>query len=341
MSYRDTRLKLAQALGFFWLRIFTDQEFVEGYVNSIAVEFWDLDRMVAELPDYQSRYLLPLKDVADARLFLFDEATLDRTQYVYGGGLAYGTEGSYGQQSAGAEGWSYAIDETLVPNFLTVGVLGNAKILTLNVDYTVADGRILFRDNPLEIAGLQILPVAADGETKIKFLLWGFKVERDLRAVQNFFGVIGGVVAASTRQYQAAVNIAWDLRVDGASKQNTNRVLCLITDTDYVAQAGQVQAVFIEGDRQCVATENAVYTAPLGATVLTVKGATLAVGDLIFDSYAVRYEKEEVDFADFGGLLLDKGLLGPGYLSGVFAGNTVVPVTKQHAPDWSYVEPVI
>ena len=339
MSYLDTRQKLAQALGFFWLKVFTDQAFVEGYVNAIAVEFWELDRLVQELPDYQSRYLLPLKDVSDARLFLFDESTLTRTKWVYGGGLTYGADAAYGQQHQGSGAWSYASDETLVPNFLTVGVLGNARILTLGVDYAVADGRIVFRDNPLELANLQVLPTAADGETKMKFLLWGFQVERDLRAVQNFFGVLAGVVANSTLKYQEAVNIAWDLRVDGASKRNINRVLCFISDTDYVEQDGQVRDIFVEGNRWCVVTENAVYTAPLEATVLTVKGAELRQGDFIFNSYAVRYEKEEVDFADFGGLLLDVGLLGPGYRSGVFAGNTLVPVTKTHAPTWTYVTP--
>jgi len=341
VSYSDVRLKVGRTLGYFWLQVFTDQNFVEGYTNAVAVEFWKLDRLVQELTDYQSRYLIPLKDVQDARLFLFDEATLERTQWTYGSDLTYGTLGAYGQQHQSAGGWSYAIDPTLAPSFLTAGVLGERQILTLGVDYVLDGERIVFRDNPLELANLQMLPTASVGEPQMKFLLWGFRVEQDLRAVQSFFGVLAGVVASSTRKYQAAVNLAWDLRVDGASKRNTDRVLCFISDTDYVEQAGQVQDIFVEGDRWCVATENAVYTAPLAAEVQTVKGASLAQGERIFDSYAIRYEKEEVDFADFEGLLLTAGMLGPAYRSGIFVGNTPVPVTKVHAPAWTYVEPAV
>jgi hypothetical protein len=339
VTFRDTQLKISQTLGYFWFKVFTDQSFVEGQVTTLAVEFWELERMLQELPSYQSRYEIPLKDVRDVRLFLFDEATLERVPWRYGDALSYGPTASFGQQLPSASGWSYAIEQDQLPNFLSVSVQGRSRVLIRNVDYTVAEGRITFKENPLELAGVRTLPVAGEDEPQLMFLLWGFQVERDLRAVQEFFGVLAGVVADSTRKYQAAVNLAWDLRVDGASKRNTDRVLCFISDTDYVEQAGQVTDIFVEGDRWCVATENAVYTAPLGATVQTVKGASLQQGERIFDSYEVRYEKEEVDFEAFGGLLLDGGLLGPGYRSGIFIGNEVVPVTKVHDPKWTYVEP--
>ena len=341
MSFADTRIRVANALGFFWLKVFTDQDFVDGYTKSLAVPLADINRMVDELPEYQSRYTIPVKDVSDLRVLTFSEATLDRELHHYGDGLPYGTGAAYGQLSESAVGWNYAISADYSPAFLTPDVLGHGIVWTRGVDYVVVDGRIVFRNNPLDLAGLLTRPRRlADGSMTLDFMLWGFGVEEDLQAVQSFFGILAGIVGPSSDAYKQAVNIAWDLRVDGATMRNVKRLLSYISGVDYVDLPGQVRAVFTEGDRQCVLTADRVYTAPLGMAVLAVVGQTLAPGDLIFDAFAIRYGQDEVDFADFGGLELDIGMVGPGYRSGVFLGNAEVPVTRVHGRNWTYVEPV-
>ena len=336
MSYSDTRTKINEALGFFWLRVFTDTDFIKGWTQSLAVPFWNLDRMAAELPEYQGRYDIPIKDVKDTHLFVFSEADVDRDAHKYGDGLLYGEGSIYGEQVVTLTEWNYPIAEDLSPAYLTGSVFGGHPVWQRGVDYDVINGRIIFREDPLNLPGVEKLPTSADGETVIQFLLWGFKTDRDVQAVQDMFGVIGGVYQFdSSEDYKEAVNIAWDLRTDGASLQNIHRLLSHISDVDYVSAIGTVMQIFDEGDRVVVMTEDQVYTAPLGTGVLVELGDQLAPGTPIFNSYSLRSGKEEVDFEDFEGLLLEQGVLGSGYINGIFLPNEQVPVQLVHADSWT------
>ena len=150
--------------------------------------------------------------------------------------------------------------------------------------------------------------------------------------------MVAGVAAASSKVYKEAVNIAWDLRTEGASVQNIKRLLSLASDVDYVGQAGQIEDIFPEGDRICVQTENALYTAPIGTEVLFPIGSSLSIGEVIFDTFILRQSSEDVDFTDFEALLLDFGFLGLNYSSSLLIPNATVTVSKRHGSGWTYVE---
>lgn len=336
MSYSQTLDKFRQALGVFWLEIFTDANWVAGWTKAMGVPFWNLDRMAADLPNYSSRYHVPLKDVEDVRIFIFSEADQDLAAHHYGDGLKYGDGAAYGQLNPSI--YNYAIDPGLSPLFLAPTVFAPTAVWQRDIDYTIANGRIIFKRNPMNLPGVTMVPTGGMNGTILRFLLWGFQTEKDLSAVQDFFGTVAGVIGPSTAQYQRAVRIAWDLRVDGVSQRNIQRLLCAITDVDYVDAAGTVRAIYVEGDRRCVLTENALYTAPLSVNLVVVHGQSLSAGQPISDAFSVRQGKEEVDFAEFGGLLLEDGLLGPGYRNGIFLENATVPVTRQHGAGWTEAE---
>jgi hypothetical protein len=158
-------------------------------------------------------------------------------------------------------------------------------------------------------------------------------VEEDIQAVCNYFGTIAGICGESSDDLNTAVNIAWDLRVEGATVRNIHRMLALMTDTDYVDQTGTIQEIFEEGDKQCVLTENAVYTAPASANVLIPAGSTIQEGDFLFDTYIVKGGTELIDFEDFEALTLGPGLVGNVSPQGLLFENTLVDIVQEAHPD--------
>lgn len=337
MSFSAERQKVLEMLGFFWTRVFLDSDFVDKYATTIAVQFQDLNEYVELLPDYLSRQLLPVTQVQDSRIFVFNESDLDRDAAKYGdGNHVYGDGLAYGQQLTVLNEWRYPIEPDYRPSFLAVDLLDPKAILQLDVHYTIRDNVITFQEDPLKLAGLRKYPTVVDDEIEYGFLLWGFSVHEDVQAVNNFFGIVGGVAGDSSPHLKEAMNIAWDLRTEGASVRNIIRMLSYVTNTDYVSLEGKVLDIYTESDRVCVLTDTAVYTAPLGSQVLphVVPGLVLQPADMIFDTFVLRTGRDVLDFEDFEGLTL-----GPGYVSqvaphGLFFQNTEVPVIQERHPDF-------
>jgi hypothetical protein len=337
MSFYSTKQDIFEYLGFFWLRVFLDSEFVSGYSSSIAVQFNDLANAFDRLPEYFSRYTIPLLETEDIHVFAFNEADLDRDAYHYGDPLTYGEGAQHGQKLVRFNAWKYPFDTSYEPAFLATSYAQPAEILQKDVDYHFEPGYLVFHKDPLELTTLDKFPRSQDGVMFFQFTLWGFKVERDIRAVQNYFGIVGGLIGDTSPQYQTAVNVVWDLRVDGASRQNIVRLLAVATDTDYVSQDGTVTDIFVEGNRLCVQTENNVYTAPVGAEATVVTGQSVQRGDSVFDVFVIRQGKEAIDFEEFEGLTLGPGYLGNQYGGSLLFVNDLVPVTREHAPGWTEV----
>jgi hypothetical protein len=332
---RDAKNDVLTALGFFWTRVFLDSDFVDGYSTSIGVELAQLNELTEVLPDYASRRKTPIKHVRGVRLFIFNETDLDTNAARYGqDGVLYDGQYSYGQQTMDLDEWRYPIDPDFCPNFLTTGILNPERILTKDVDYTISDGTITFLEDPLLAAGLdkRSLPTA-DGP-RFQFFLWGFNVEEDISAVCDYFGTVAGVCGPSNETYHKALNIAWDLRVEGATVQNIHRMLSVITNTDYVHTGGKIHEIFYEGDRICVRTEENIYTAPGNAKVVVPVGTTIEPGDIIFDTFSVKHGSEPIDFDEFEGLTLDQGYLATTVGGSLFLPNQTVPVTLEKHPDW-------
>lgn len=337
MLFSSERQKIIDILGFFWSRVFLDSDFVDKLATAVAVQFQGLNDYVAELPDYLSRALIPIDRVGCSRIFVFNENDLDRDAAKYGDGRrTYGGGLTYGQQSAALTEWRYPIAAGLTPKFLTVNLVDPAAIMQIDVHYTVADGVITFKTDPLKSAGLQKYPTVHEGQVKFGFVLWGFAVHEDIQAINNFFGVVAGIAGDTSSMLKEAMNIAWDLRTEGASVRNIARMLCYITRTDYVDKAGQVVDIYTESDRLCVLTDNSVYTAPLGSSVVDGMhiGSNIQIGDIIFDTFVLKAGQELLDFEDFEGLTLGPGYVGGIAPNGLFFPNIEVAVSQERHPDF-------
>jgi hypothetical protein len=338
VPFSQEKQQVLDMLGFFWTRVFIDKEFVDGYAESISLQLQRLNRFADRLPDYLSRQLVPVTEVSGFRLFIVDETTLDPYAFHYGDeGLEYGGGASYGQLAVNPDQYDYAFDPNFCPNFLGTTLSDSETILTKGEDYEIENGRIILNSSLEAVPGIQKIPrTLPGGEIVYQYLLWGFVVEEDIRAVCDFFGTVAGVCSESTERTKEAVNIAWDMRTEGASKKNLIRMLCLLTHTDYVTQAGTVTDIYLESGRNCVLTDNNVYCAPQAAKVLphVIPGYAIAEGEVIFDGFSVKGDDEVIDFDDFEGLALGPGYTGDLAPNGLFFANTLVPVTKEKAPGW-------
>jgi len=337
--YSEVRKTVTDVLGFFWQQVFLDPAFVSGQTMALSLNFDALNALADSLPDYLSRKKIPYGDRHVYRLFVFNEADLDRDAAHYGDpGVVYGGGIAYGQQITDFTQWKYPIDSGLLPEFLTTGFTTPGIILRRDTDYVVADGSIIFFRNPLEIPGIMKRVTSYQGQTPVfSFLFWGFQVMEDIGAVCDYFGTVAGVCGPGTAVMQEAVNIAWDLRVEDATVRNVKRMLSVLTRTEYARQAGTVREIRPEGDSICIRTDVDVYTAPVTAIVLVDVGDALVSGQLLFDSFAVHEGVGEIEFSDFEGVAL-----APGFIQDVkaplFFVNQIVPVEKTHDPDWVTVQ---
>jgi hypothetical protein len=333
-TFAEAKSDALETLGFFWNRVFLDSEFVDAQATTIAVNLQQLDEFTERMSQYLSRYKVPTKELKRHRLFIFNEAnaTTRKIQYgddglVYGGGIFYGDD-------TGEEVYVYPIDVGFDIEFLAVGISSPSTILRKGIDYNILDNTVHFFKNPTEIPGLtRKITLNTSGTPVFQFLLFGFEVAEDIKAACNYFGTIAGICGESSISLDNAVNIAWDLRVDGATVRNIQRMLALLTGTDYVDQTSVVQEIFEEGDRICVLTDVAVYTAPATASVLKVVGETINEGEFLFNTYSVKGGNELIDFTDFEAFTLGPGLVGEVSPQGLLFENNLVNIVQEAHPD--------
>jgi len=334
-EFVDVKASVLRELGAFWLTVFMDNDFVLGHSDVLALNFSDFLKSVDRLPAYSSRKSVPIKEMQAQRLFYFNEEDLDTNALHYGDNAVYGVSHTYGEQEVNLSRYSYPIEDGFSPSFLTTAYSDSPVILRKGEDYTIAEGRIFFLVDISKLEGIiKRASISTNGAVVYTYLLWGFSVEQDIQAVCDFWGTIGGVCGESTSLIQEASNIAWDLRVEGATVRNITRAMSAATDTDYVSKGGVVRDVFYEGDRICVLLDDAVYTAPLSANVLVSVGDTIQEADVIFDTFSISPGQEPVPFSNFEGLSLDKGYLSDQKSNGILFVNTLVPVTKRKPHNW-------
>jgi len=339
LTFRETQKQLISILGFFWIKVFLDTDFVDAHTTSVGVQLKDMLNGIDTFRDYLSRLTLPIKKLHSTRIFIFSEGDLDRVSARYGDeGRVYGAgDLAYGQMETTLEVYTYPIDPNFEPEFLATTFLGDSKILKRGVDYTLSDGTISFKTDPLQNPGLEKrLFNNLDAEPVYQFLYWGFSIEEDISAICDYFGVIAGICGLSNVSWKLAMNIAWDLRVEGASVRNVNRLLAVLTDTDYVDEAGTVTAIYREGDRQCVQTLQRIYTAPLKAAVLVTTGQLIQPAQAIFDTYSITPGTRVISFENFEGLTLGQGFLHRLSTSGIFLPNVSTPITKTNATSFAF-----
>ena len=60
MSFSDRKKTILNSLGFFWTEVFLDDDFVNSYSKTLAIQYNDLDTIVANTPGVKSREDIPV-----------------------------------------------------------------------------------------------------------------------------------------------------------------------------------------------------------------------------------------------------------------------------------------
>jgi len=338
-SPRETKSELRTAMGHFWSKVFLDQDYVDASTGSVGIRAQVTRDLEDSLQYYISRYTIPVFRLHDTRLFTFSTRDMDSAVNHYGdAGLEYGDPTLlYGLTTDDPDSPRFPIGD-FVPPYLSTSILEPGHVLTLGTDYTVEDGYIQFRESPLRDENI-LKTVVVDSESSYRtFMYWGFRSEEDQKDLCSFFGTIAGICGFSSEDLKAAINIAWDLRVSGASESLVNRLFSLLAHVDYVHTGGIVQEIYTEGDRRCVRTKTDIYTGPVNSDVTVAQGQTISKNDTLFESFQIRPGSDILDSDFLSGLTLGKGYIQLTSGGGMFFKNSYVPIYTYFPEGWYRLE---
>lgn len=334
MSFKEIKDNIRKALGYYWLEIFADSEFIDNDITTMSVSLEELDQIVEDLPDYLRRDKIPLTERQTYSLVLLKEDNLGETPHRYGTDIEYAGSGVIYGDSLGAD-WkfSYPISDDVRFQFLCLHLTEADVVLTRDVDFRFQFGRIFFKKDPAKIPGVMTRPHGVlEGVPLLETILWGINTETDLNAVRDFFGIMADVIGDTSETYKKTVNVIWDLRIEGATDRNLGRLLSLVSDVDYV-EGGVVRDIYNEGDRVCIRTDDKIYTAPTGTDILVEIGDTLTEGQIVFDAYVLHSGKHIIPNEDISALVLDQKYV-KGIKGSLLIPNLRVPIGTKRSGGW-------
>jgi hypothetical protein len=331
---KDTKAALKAAMSYFWTHTFLDQDYIDALTGSVALRAQTTVELENNLINYLSRFDIPAYKIHDTRLFQFSTRTMDEAADRYGEGRTYGEAAfNYGTLDLDPDSPRFPVGD-FIPPYLSLNILSPSKVLTLDVDYTVANGWLTFNESPLRDDAVSKIDRTDTEGSYRTFMYWGFSALEDQQDLCNFYGTIAGICGFTSEDLKRAINIAWDLRVNGASVSLLHETFALLGDVDNVHEEGVVQDIYCEGDRQCVRTDTAVYTAPAGVAVLVELGQTIYPNANIFESFQLRQGTEILDADFLPGLTLDTGFISLPSGGGLHFKNAYVPITTYLPFNW-------
>jgi hypothetical protein len=329
-----TAEELRKALGVFWLRHFKDPDYVEGTTISVALRAQTTRTLEDNLSNFLSRKDIPIFKNHDTRLFVFSEKDADFVRYKYGSNIEYGDAGvRYGTEGDYLQGISFPIGK-FSPPYMSRSLLTPAGTLTLDVDYVVDGGRIIFKINPLTNDNIPKTLVYDTAGSYNTFQLWGFKTLEDQNDLCNFYGTVAGVAGASSKYLKDAINLAWDLRVNGASENLVYRMFSLIAGVDPVDKTGVVSTTYVEGNRHFILTDTELYSGPANAVPTVSRGETIQPYDTLFDTFQILRGSYVVPYTFVEGLTLSHGFVKLPSGGGIYFKNSQVEVLRYRDADW-------
>ncbi len=333
-SSKDTKAAIKAAMSYFWTNTFVDQDYVDALTGSVALRAQTTVELENSLINYLSRYDIPAYKVHDTRLFQFSTRSMDSFTDKYGEGRTYGEiPFNYGKESTDPDSPRFPIGD-YIPPYLSTSILGPANVLTLDVDYTVENGWITFNESPLRNSAIDKVYRSDEQGSYTTFLYWGFSAKEDQKDLCNFYGTVAGICGFTSEDLKRAINVAWDLRVNGASNTLIHETFALLGDVDNVRATGVVKAIYCEGDRICVRTASEVYTAPAGVSVLVQEGQTIYPNQIIFECFQLELGTNVISSDFLPGLTLSKGFIDLPSNGGMFFKNSLVPITVYKPEDF-------
>lgn len=190
-----------------------------------------------------------------------------------------------------------------------------SAILLKNEHFKIRNGYLVFEKDLFEILPEQ------DG----KITLWLRAGYRDQRFLQDRIGLLTQTRGDSTPAYRDFCNKILDCVAEGTNDHRLTQLVCLLYDVPCTETKEIVEAIGTDIRGRWLATDRAVYRAPLSASFRDPVGTTLDPGTILTD--AIRPIRGR-SFPENVPLVLERRFLGTSYASGLVFPNGDFPLTR-------------
>lgn len=298
--------QLRSVFGSFWFKVWKQPEFVETLTQSYG-------KMYSLLRD---------KSVDSTRITSIDDMPVEYDrQYsvMYFASVDVGTE--YVKIGDFVIGDGTVIGDAENPMLYTVmcpytdilfiqnDIINPTSILAKDKDFTLRDGKLYFRKNPATYAFKTTVTVI-DGEPAALYMPWLIRTSATTDNLRYFYGEFIKTAFKSTDHYRKMLKSLWLLYVEGSTDYNMKKVMARSLDTD-IAEADEiVRAVWVENNRNWVATDNHTYSAPVATTCLVAVSDVVAKGELLFSGLQFINSSESISAVDIPAIVMN-----PRYIS--------------------------
>jgi hypothetical protein len=330
-------------LGSFWVEIFQEADLVDGIANGMAISLQALQTRYENLPKQASRKLIPLTEESTLRAFFLSEQDMEVVPHVYGAtGLAYGDGKLYGVPSGTGTAYRFPWNREFTPAFLATGLNAGFTALQKDQEYIIypEEGYIDFMLNPFTIENSMVIAEPAreenDKNTYLVLQFLGVDVERDAQVLQDFYGFVADITSDSSSEvYREAVQLAWDLKVWGATEQTLKNILALGTDSGLAPIDGTVDRIFYEDQYVWVLIGETLTSAPASVPPLVEEGQEVEEGDQLFDTFNIQKASQAIELSLYSGLHLPSGFWGGNMDGSIFIPDEFSGVSLETAPGWT------
>jgi len=321
----DHKIDVLSVYGYFWQRVWQDPEFISALAEGLDTLQQQSEITYQEFKEYMSRLTVPVFHHQRWKRLTFSKEDLKLRSYDFSDGLQIDKSVLIGSSVPPIQ---YVLPwvSTLQTSFITDSLdLETDIILNAEQDYTIKDNTIIFYNDPFTLFPLTT-GVNDNGDPVTTIECWAYCSEDDIGGVTDFFGTYVGINTRAADIFERLTNIVWDLYVSGATINNINTFLLVLTDCDEVTQEGTVKDIFTEAGREWVLTENGLYSAPEGTGVIVSVNAVIYKGQNIWDTFKVYDGYSTIPDTVVPSFRVEAGYLGGGYISGLTFANKEVPL---------------
>ena len=316
-------------LGSFWKHIYGEEDpqssFIEALQRCFANEEMNTVSQIEHTNRALSRTSVEPYVRTMARKVSYTEKTLNDQHYIFDGTLTF--NGAEYFNSKPSDIFRLPLPSNLKdPIIIADDPVNPTLILQAGIDFMYQDDHIYMRED-IRHKGFELsFNDAVPPQPMLD--LWFINSKTSFDTIQRLFG---DPIQAASFDSPELINIYWDMLIEGCSERNIKRLLCFLTDTDYVDEGGTVEKIFSENNRICVIIGDAVITAPEAAGILVSEGDEVKAGQFIFGNANIYTYSDKIPPDLFPIMHLSEAMIGSDINGGVSIENieSFVPELRQ------------
>ena len=341
----DNPSKTLGLLGSLWTNVYAGRDLLEARVDArhaIARQAHDDLLQAGELisrvdmPIWHTRnwYAMTIRDDQMDQSFIGYEFDINLPDFDSSPGFNF--DQTFGVDAVETDAPADLHDVLIICNRITEP----SAVLHRDIDFTLEDGKLIFRENPFANPLFPQSPVFAGGEVAYnEAVLWLFKSEYDWDLVYDHFGYVLDLELDTSEGYKGLVNRVMDAHVRATSQFDVEDLIADIYQIPVVQSDSETVADVRSDDRHLlVITDANAYEHRLGSTPTVSVGDTVRKGQPMIDAFSVHEGRRGDDFPSVAGITLSTGYLTPIFQGDISWENTEVPVTVTGAAGSERVE---